>query len=67
MRADSALSHLHDDERCILTLKDGTQREARWNRKEWRFHFADTDAPDACSFEQIREWRPASINSWMRE
>lgn len=59
MRADSALSHLYDGELCIAFLQDGTQRAVRWNRMDWCFHDADTNA--VCPHDDIRDWRPASI------
>ena len=61
MRADSALSHLHDGELCVVTLKDGTRRNARWNRPAWCFFLLDTEPPAVCGFDDIAEWRPASI------
>jgi hypothetical protein len=61
MRADSALSHLYDDELCIATMKDGTQHEVRWDRPAWRFFYSNTEPLVVCPFEDIEEWRPASI------
>lgn len=61
MRADSALSHLFDDELCVATMKDGTEREVRWNKESWCFFFTDTETPTVCRHEDIKEWRPASI------
>jgi hypothetical protein len=61
MRSDSALSHLYVDELCLVDLHDGTQHEMRWNRAAWRFFFLNTEPPIACSFDDIKEWRPASI------
>lgn len=64
MRADSALSHLYDGELCVVTMKDGTQHEVRWNRPAWRFVFlngSERDPAAVCSFDDIKEWRPASI------
>lgn len=61
MRADSALSHLHDDELCVVMLKDDSEREVRWSRRDWRFYYITTDTPTVCRHEDIKEWRPASI------
>ncbi|MGH8807599.1 MAG: hypothetical protein ACREX0_06955 [Noviherbaspirillum sp.] len=61
MRADSALSHLYDGELCIVSMKDGTQRDVRWSRPAWCFFFSNSDPPAVCRFEDIEEWRPASI------
>lgn len=61
MRADSALSHLLDDELCVATLSDGSQREVRWNRRDWCFLREEDDGPRPLPFEDIKEWRPASI------
>lgn len=61
MRADSALSHLYDDELCIAAMKDGTKREIRWNKDQWCFYFVDADRPTVCGFDDIQEWHPASI------
>lgn len=61
MRADSALSHLYDGELCIAEMKDGTKQAVRWNRQDWRFFYEDTPTPTVCSFDDIKEWRPASI------
>jgi hypothetical protein len=61
MRADSALSHLYDDELCIAMMKDGTEQEVRWSKPEWRFFYIDKPAPTVCDFDDIKEWRPASI------
>lgn len=62
MRADSALSHLYDHERCIAVLQDDSTREVWWSRDDWAFFYPDTDPPESCRFEQIKEWRPASID-----
>ena len=62
MRADSALSHLYDHERCIAVLQDGTRREVWWSKDDWVLFYPDTDPPQACRFDQIKEWRPASID-----
>lgn len=62
MRADSALSHLYNRERCIAVLQDGSKREVWWSRDDWAFFYPDTDPPKPCRFEQIKEWRPASID-----
>lgn len=62
MRADSALSHLYNRERCIAVLQDGSKREVWWSRDDWTFFYHDTDPPAPCSFELIKEWRPASID-----
>ncbi|GIZ50432.1 hypothetical protein [Noviherbaspirillum aridicola] len=61
MRADSALSHLYEDEPCIATLHDGEQRAVRWSRRDWCFMMESANGPVALPFEDIREWRPASI------
>ncbi|HEY8607800.1 MAG TPA: hypothetical protein VIM12_11865 [Noviherbaspirillum sp.] len=61
MRADSALSHLYEDEECVVTLMDGSQRTARWNRRDWCFLHAGPDGLVALDFDEIKEWRPASI------
>jgi hypothetical protein len=61
MRADSALSHLYDNEICIVTMKDGSTRKLRWSKTDWRFYDIDTPVPSVCEFDDIREWRPASI------
>lgn len=61
MRADSALSHLYEDEICVATLLDGSQHEVRWNRRDWCFMLQTANGPAALPFEEIREWRPASI------
>jgi hypothetical protein len=61
MREDSALSHLYDNEVCIVTLQDGTQREVRWCRQDWCFYLSRNDPSEQCRFEEIRAWRPASI------
>ncbi len=59
MRADSALSHLHDGELCMAEMKDGTKREVRWSKPDWCFFYTDTQT--VCSFDDINEWRLASI------
>jgi len=61
MRADSALSHLYDDEACIAVMKDGSMRTVRWNRSDWRFYYTDTPNPSVCDFDDIKEWRPATM------
>lgn len=61
MRADSALSHLYEDEPCVATLTDGSQREVRWHRGDWCFRYEGADGPQVLAFEDIKEWRPASI------
>lgn len=61
MRADSALSHLFDGEQCLAMLKDGTTHKVRWSRPHWRFFYLDTPVPTVCEFDDIKEWRPASI------
>jgi hypothetical protein len=61
MRADSALSHLYDNEACIVTMQDGTQREVRWSKQDWCFYLSRSDTSAVCRFEEIKEWRPASI------
>jgi hypothetical protein len=61
MRADSALSHLYEDELCVATLKDGSKCQLRWDRQRWQFVYADTEPPIACRFEDIVAWRPESI------
>jgi hypothetical protein len=61
MRSDSALSHLYDDELCVATLQDGGEREVRWSRRDWRFYYIDAGQPAALPFDDIKEWRPASI------
>ena len=62
MRADSALSHLHDHEPCIAVLQDGSQREVWWSRADWSFFYPDTKSAMPLDFEQIKEWRPISID-----
>lgn len=61
MREDSALSHLYDNEPCIVIMQDGTQRKARWSKQDWCFYLTGGDPSTPCRFEEIREWRPASI------
>jgi hypothetical protein len=61
MREDSALSHLCHGELCIVTLKDGSEKEVRWNTEYWRFVDMSGPEPIVCSFDEIEEWRPASI------
>jgi hypothetical protein len=61
MRADSALSHLYHNELCIATMKDGSEKEVRWDKERWCFFYTNTATPVACSFDEIEEWRPASI------
>jgi len=61
MRADSALSHLYDHEPCVAVMQDGSERAVWWSRQEWSFFFPDTEPPEVCRFEHIKEWRPASI------
>lgn len=61
MRADSALSHLYDDELCVATLKQGGQREVRWSRQDWCFYHAGADGEAVLPFDDIAEWRPSSI------
>jgi hypothetical protein len=61
LRPDSALSHLYEDEMCVVTLKDGTQHEMRWDKEHWRFVDEHAPTPGVCEFDDISEWRPASI------
>lgn len=61
MRADSALSHLYDSEICIAAMTDGKERQVRWSKQDWCFYLVDANVPTVCPFEQIKEWRPASI------
>jgi hypothetical protein len=61
MRPDSALSHLYDDELCVAAMKDATERQVRWSRPDWCFFYTDANPPKVCSFDDIKEWRPASI------
>lgn len=61
MRADSALSHLRNEETCIVILNNGERHEVRWSVPDWRFYFTHADRPSACSFDDIREWMPATI------
>lgn len=61
MQADSALSHLYDGELCLAVLKDGSEREVRWCKENWCFFYADIEAPTLCRFDDIEEWRLASI------
>ncbi|MDB5761743.1 MAG: hypothetical protein JWQ21_738 [Herminiimonas sp.] len=61
MRADSALSHLYDGEICIAEMRDGTKHQVRWSRQDWCFFYIDTRMPAVCRFDDIKEWRPASI------
>lgn len=60
MRADSALSHLQDGELCIARTRHG-EEEVQWNKRDWRFYYARRPAPQICEFDEIEEWRPASI------
>lgn len=60
MRADNALSHLHDGELCIATTRDG-KRKVRWNKAERRFYTADTVVPSPFPDEEIQDWHPESI------
>lgn len=59
MRADSALSHLFDDELCIVKLADGTEHEVRWSKEDWCFFYLDSGA--LCPHDDIKDWRLASI------
>jgi hypothetical protein len=61
MRADRALSHLYDDELCIVVMKDGTTHKVRWSKPNWRFFYTDRPTPTICDFDDIEEWRLASI------
>lgn len=61
MCADNALTRLHDDELCIATMKDGTEREVRWSKLNGCFFYAHTATPTICHGDDINEWRPASI------
>ena len=63
MQANHALSHLYDGEACVLVMQEGGLRRARWNAAEWRFFYTDTPQPEASSFDDIKEWRPASIRA----
>jgi hypothetical protein len=63
MRSDNALSHLADGEACVLVMHEGVQRTARWDAAAWRFFYTDTPEPEAGSFDDIKEWRPASIRA----
>jgi hypothetical protein len=63
MRADNALSHLYDGETCVLVMREGRQRLARWDAAERRFFYLDTPDAEASSFDDIEEWRPASIRA----
>lgn len=61
MRADNALSHLYDGEICIAIMKDGSECKVRWDKDQWRFFVADSNLPTVCDFDDIEEWRPATI------
>lgn len=60
MRADYALSHLNDGEICHAATADG-ERDLRWNKREWRFYYADTPQADAVDFDDIDEWWIAAV------
>lgn len=62
MRADSALSHLYDGELCIAATEHG-EYEVRWSASDWRFYYVDSDGDNlrTCSFDEIKEWRLASM------
>ncbi len=62
MRADSALSHLYDHERCVAMMQDGSKHEVLWSKEDWSFFYPDTEPRERCPFEDIKEWRPASID-----
>jgi hypothetical protein len=61
MRADSALSHLYHNEPCIAMMKDGSEQKVRWNKECWCFFYTNAAEPTVCTFDEIEEWRPASI------
>jgi hypothetical protein len=60
MRADYALSHLADGEICRAATLHG-EHDLRWNKAEWRFHYADTPESDVCDFDEIEEWWISAI------
>ncbi|TFW07741.1 hypothetical protein E4K72_08720 [Oxalobacteraceae bacterium OM1] len=60
MQADSALSHLRDGELCIVRTREG-EREAVWRRAAWRFYPEEGRNAGPYKFDDIEEWRPASI------
>ena len=60
MRADYALKHLADGEICHATTKHG-ERDVSWSKRDWRFYYADAPGKDVCDFDEIKEWRIASI------
>lgn len=60
MRADNALSHLHNGEECIAITQNG-KRKVVWNKQEWCFQDTESVRPVTLPFEDIVEWHPASI------
>ena len=61
MRPDNALSHGRDNELCIVIMQDRSEREVRWNQAHGCFlHIHHAEAA-VCSFDEIEEWRPASV------
>jgi hypothetical protein len=60
MRADYALSHLNDGEICRAATVHG-ERDLRWSKTEWRFHYADTPRAEAVDFDEINEWWLAEV------
>lgn len=60
-RPDSALSHLYEGELCIAIMKNGEKQQVRWSIPHWCFFYANTETPTVCSFDDIEEWRLATI------
>jgi hypothetical protein len=56
----NALQQLQDDELCVITTNVG-EREVFWNALDQYFYYMDEDLQVVCNFEDIEEWRPASI------
>lgn len=59
----SALELLQHDELVVLILKDGKQREGKWDTYNWRFLFTDCWHPAQnihCSLDDVEEWIPAA-------
>lgn len=60
MNFQDAFIHLKDGELCIVTTNDGEQ-EAKWSATNKCFYYLGAAASTVCHFEDIEEWRPASI------
>jgi hypothetical protein len=56
----NALHELQEDELCVITTKAG-EREVLWNTTAWCFYYWHAGMPVVCPFEEIEEWRPASV------